>query len=132
MVLTLAMFGLSFHYSEIVHGPIYVGDPNYGKAQAARPIRELRMASEAIRELAKQDDAIYPAGRMAEMTFVAQHRRDFEGIVLPRERLEVSSLWHSSLTRLYRRTSRPVEMWFPGGKLSKASDRLEWRERLAD
>ena len=128
----LAMFGLSFHYSEVVHGPIYVGDPNYGKTRAARLIRELSLTSQVIEELTEKNDATYPAGWLAETALVAQHRKAFEGVAMAWERVEVSPLWHSRLTRLYRRTTRPVEMWYPGGEPRDAAARLEWRERPRD
>jgi hypothetical protein len=38
-------------------------------------------------------------------------------------------VWHTWLTGLYRVTSRPAGVWYPGGKPLEAADQLEWRPR---
>lgn len=126
------MLALCSHYSDIVHGPAYVGEISFWKYRAARLAMERSKAAAACEKLGENDHAAYAAGWLPEATFVAKHREDFEGVALEWERIEVSSLWHSFLTRLYRRTTRPVELWFPGGKLRDAAARLEWRERPAN
>lgn len=40
-----------------------------------------------------------------------------------------SRVWHTWLTGLYRITSTPAGIWYPGGKPADAADRLEWRPR---
>jgi hypothetical protein len=83
----------------------------------------LHAAREHIRNKATGDARIYPAGWMNEAPFIGlldgiDHANVDPACATP--------LWHSWLTGLY--ALHEVRLWYPGGRLSEAVDRIEYRE----
>jgi hypothetical protein len=132
LALLTLMFLLSFHYSHIVHGPTYVGSPDFGRVLEARAAAELQQAAQVLQKLGAKDDAAYPQGWLREAAFVSSHPTEFEGVAFEWAEVRVAPLWHSILTRLYLRNTTVVAMWYPGGRLRDAAGKLRYRDKGGD
>lgn len=130
IIAVVAMFGLSSHYSDVVHGPVYIGNPHYARRRDAGLARDEQWAIELIVDLGDTDDEDYPSGWLSEASFVAGNPKHFEMLIATGKRIRVRRLWHSWLTRLYERQTTPLDMWFGGGKLKDAASNVEYRERM--
>jgi hypothetical protein len=119
------MFYLCANYAHVVHGPVYGGSDaeiRYYERSAASRVDFVRRIF-----VASTDEAPYPAMRLSEAPFLAS--AEVEPSRCEGHRLELTPLWHTWLTGLYRRREVPQELWYPGGTLADAAGRIAWRDR---
>ena len=81
---------------------------------------EIKAAGEAMRTKFP-DDATYPAGPVGKILDDPR----FDAV----DALAVRSEWHTPLTRLYREVHSKAPLWYPGGEIASASQKLEVRTR---
>ncbi|MHB9025312.1 MAG: hypothetical protein ACYC7E_14270 [Armatimonadota bacterium] len=78
-----------------------------------------------LREIEKHNGWSYPAGWLADQPFT----KEIDHKILQGHRVIPHPLWHSWLTRLYRKETIPGEAWYPGGKIKDALGKIEYRPR---
>ncbi|RPI78968.1 MAG: hypothetical protein EHM45_04680 [Desulfobacteraceae bacterium] len=82
---------------------------------------------ERLIKLSTAADKSYPSG-WAEELF--KEALDAEaGMTYRITRTDAYRLWHSFFTDLYLKSQITVYLWYPGGRLSEAVDKMEWREK---
>jgi hypothetical protein len=119
---------LCSQYVTMVHHDDLTGNPS--------PLENHRLlalrgdASREISERARTDPVVYSAGWLRAAPFIQAQPSGFEFLEDEHpSRIEILPYWHSSFTRLWKRSEHEVDLWFNGGPLSEA--RLEWRDRPA-
>lgn len=129
IVLALATIGLMIHHDSLVHREDLIGFP--GENRFMNRGREERIESlkrDMLDLAAKSNDRI-AAGWISEQR-TPMDRLDVRARESLRHQREFGDpLWHSAFTRLYWVRKVPGEVWSPGGSLSEAAERLEWRDR---
>ena len=81
---------------------------------------EINAAGEAMRAKLPPD-ATYPAGPVGAILDDSR----FDAV----DALAVRPEWHTPLTRLYREVHARAPLWYPGGEIASASQKLEARTR---
>jgi hypothetical protein len=108
-------------YAHLVHTPDYHGNSAILERQREQTLFGVK---QGIRNKAAKDMTAYPAGWMHEAPLLTLV--DADSFFLA-ELAADSPLWHSWLTGLYE--LRQGGIWYPGGRLSEAVDKIEYRER---
>ena len=127
----LALIAGAAYYNKLVHGEDYSGTTDRRWEQ--RRLDALRHnLSSILAQLGKNDSTSYPEEPISRASFIKANPDEFEYLIFEIERSESIPLWHSLWTRLYRRRTVPLELWFLGGTLSEAAERLEYREKVGE
>lgn len=119
------MFFLCMNYAEVVHGPDYGG--SYAQVRFVDRGADSTLRAVKIALAESSDVQEYPAGRLKEAPFLGT--ADLEPINCEWYRLELSPLWHTRLTGLYRSREVRRELWYPGGVPAQGAAGIEWRDR---
>jgi hypothetical protein len=127
IVMVVAAFALSQHFSILVHMNGYTGNPH---SEARLRVRLLRSMRERIEVLRPEDSTDYPAGWLFDS--IPLQRSDFSETEYLDHRAAASATWHTWLTRIYRTDSVPTDVWFSGGRVNDPEARLEVRDRSTD
>lgn len=129
MLVATATGSLAWNYVDLVHRNGVTGNPHPGEER--RRIRAESGARQILAEMAPSDDKTYPAGWLHEAEFFrnAPDSSRLREIRSDQSRVEVRWLWHSWFTGLFESRRTTGALWFPGGRLSEAALRVEWRER---
>ena len=125
-VFSILMAILCRQYVDLAHRPDFTGNPR--SALEGRAHQHLmKRAKDEIAEMAMKDSASYPAGWLEEALFI--HPTLKEDLRNAPARSESSISWHTWLTRLWRRQTFRVSLWYPGGMLEGGANGLEWHDR---
>ena len=125
LLLFIAMLGLSFHFTDVVHEPGWTGNPARDVSKLA-----LRMLQADCKNLIAETDsgrANFGPGWMRDLPFwkeivaAGQDRH-------PR-RPVIHHAWHSWFTGLYPVSGIDQDFWYPGGPFSDSISRIELRDR---
>lgn len=127
----LALVASADHYSDLVHGTEYTGLATHLRDQR-RWDYQCKDAGRILGELGKRDASSYPEGPLGLSPFIEAHPEEggYLRFFFDAQRTESIPLWHSWLTSLYGRKTVPLELWYPGGTLSEAAGRLEYRVKV--
>lgn len=99
----------------------YTAEPAYSQAiTKSIQTNEIKAAGEAMRAQLP-GDATYPAGPVGK---ILDNPR-FDAV----DALAVRSEWHTPITRLHREVHSKAPLWYPGGEIASASQKLEARTR---
>ncbi len=120
---------LSLQYVKLVHTRHYIGNPQADREMASLRQMDFKSLLDALTKQAATDNTIYHAGWLSEVLPAAFQA---EYPVPEEHQIDVHPLWHTWLTNLYRRDSRRVDYWFPGGTLRDGISRIETRARAPD
>jgi hypothetical protein len=128
LAVVLVIGTLAWDYLDLVHKPGLTGNPR-PREERRRTGAEAR-ARQLLTEMAATDNKTYPASWLHEAGFVRNADRGSPLADIPHSlpRVEVRWLWHSWFTGIYECRRTPGFLWYPGGKLSEAAGRVEWRE----
>jgi len=121
---------LRINYIELVCGDTYAGSLEFKDFVEGGERYQLNMIKELIEseEVLSNDDNYYNEGWFKDSEVYEKYKNYFsEDLLQTKQRFEIYPLWHSWLTRLYRKKSYNVELWYPGGKLSEGINNLEYR-----
>jgi len=121
---------LGINYIELVCGDTYAGSLEFKDFIERSNQHQLNMIKELIEseEVLSNDDNYYNEGWFKDSEAYEKYKNYFsEDLLQTRQKFEIYPLWHSWLTRLYRKKSYNVELWYPGGKLSEGINNLEYR-----
>jgi len=118
------------NYIELVSGDTYAGSLEFSNFIERSNQHQLNMIKELIKseEVLLNDDNYYNEGWFKDSDVYEKFKNYLsEDMLQTKQRFEICPLWHSWLTRLYRKKSYNVELWYPGGKLSEGINNLEYR-----
>lgn len=139
-VLFFTPLALGFHYTIIVHSEGYTGNPR----SINRAIRSLQRSNlqqiKLYYDYAFQDrpavlSSNYPPGPLAasgawqvlvDRIADSEEKEKVDDLLTSKE-YHTHWLWHTWLTGIYGVSSRPLKLWYPGGKLKDAVQQLEYR-----
>lgn len=111
-------------YIDLVHSDRFTGNPSSRAHEAAQ--EHLRDSTvRFLKKLSASDDVEHPPSWVADAAFI----KNPEELSDRTYRVESRFFWHSRLTQLYGEEKFRVELWYPGGKLADAADKLEFRDR---
>lgn len=121
---------LCFHFSEIVHRKDYTGNVLYREAAGYWKLRTYqRILKLAVEEkLAKKEKLkIFPPG------WIKHSLKDIDIEIDWKNDIKVpicTSAWHTFFTGIYCISEyKNMGIWYPGGTVKEAADKLELRER---
>lgn len=125
----LAAILLWLHHNHLVNEPGFVG--RMSVRLRSREAEERNVGQQLkieLQVLGKDDFASYPAGWAEELPFARTPRgkQIFDAKRVP-ARYEIGRDWHSELTGIFRLERVPLRCWYPGGPLSEAWDKVEFR-----
>ncbi|MGA1871741.1 MAG: hypothetical protein ACMUJM_24710 [bacterium] len=116
-------------YLEIVTKNEYAGSLHAGEFAEKFLTANLAAISDLMKleGIFSNDQFLYEEGWLRDHDIYKKYAKFF-----PRVRGHqhtITPFWHSWLTRIYRRKTTDVEIWYPGGLLSEGISKLEYRER---
>ena len=124
VVLMLAALQLSFHFTSLVHMKGYTGNPSSGEGVGRVYLRVLR---EDLVDSGLDTLQQFPSGWLRDI--VDEELEEHEIFEHLRSLGNISHLWHTWFTRIYRVTSTPADVWYPGGVLADSLEHIELRAR---
>ena len=122
--LVVAALGLSYHFVHIVHLKEYTGNPASGEGVRRVYLHVLR---EDLVESGLDTQQHFPSGWLRDI--VDEELEIYAGFEHLSSLGIVSHVWHTSLTRIYRVTDVPADVWYPGGVLADSLEQIELRAR---
>ncbi len=124
VVLMVAAIQLSFHFTSLVHRRGYTGNPSSNDGVRRAYLHVLR---EDLVDSGLDTQQQFPSGWLRDI--VDEELEVYEGFEHLRSLGNVSHLWHTWFTRIYRVTSTPADVWYPGGVLADSLEHIELRAR---
>ena len=130
LIIFISSIFLRNNYIGLVSGDTYAGSLEFSDFIERSNQHQLNMIKELIKseEVLLNDDKYYNEGWFKDSDVYEKCKNYLsEDMLQTKQRFEIYPLWHSWLTRLYRKKSYNVELWYPGGKLSEGINNLEYR-----
>ncbi len=120
---------LSLHFACFVHTARYTGSPSREVFYASLDIApRLKAARQRLRAVAWRDEVAHEAGwvrRSAlEKHFGTDEASALEDLTVT---LRVERVWNTFLTGMYVKERATVRLWYPGGLLKQAAEKVEFR-----
>ncbi|MEE8155735.1 MAG: hypothetical protein V3T53_12350 [Phycisphaerales bacterium] len=123
-ILMIAAIQLSFYFTSIVHMKGFTGNPSSGERVRRTYLRVLR---EDLVDSGLDTQQHFPSGWLRDI--VDEELEVYAGSEHLSALGIVSHVWHTSLTRIYRVTNVPADVWYPGGVLADSLVQIELRAR---
>jgi hypothetical protein len=119
---------LSVHFDSLAHTRSYTGNPDWEERTVnACNNANLRAVASMLQGTSAADQAVYPEGWLETSVLIDRVPQEFREY-LTGHSSDTCWLWHTWLTGLYRmRVREDLRVWYPGGTVWEAVDRLEFR-----
>lgn len=124
VVLMVAAIQLSFDFTSLVHRRGYTGNPSSGEGVRRSYLHVLR---EHLVDSGLDTQQQFPSGWLRDI--VDEELEIYAGFEHVPSLGNVSHLWHTWFTRIYRVTGVPADVWYPGGVLADSLEQIELRAR---
>lgn len=128
LLLTILSITLSQHFVHLVHETQYIGNRNSRMINGiSKSI--LKSQKELLKTAAEGNTKNYSPG------WIEDSLKDLEGadgIIIKgdHEIIETHKLWHTDFTGLYGTTYKKVGIWYPGGTLREAAEKIAIKEKI--
>jgi hypothetical protein len=115
---------LSWHFNHLVYHSNYTTN---SRTKQRLPGDFLEHNKERLKEISAEYDESYLTG-WAEEVF-KELPSEKTRMIYQTVRTDAYELWHTSFTGLYRKSEKNIYLWYPGGKLAEAANKIEWKEK---
>jgi len=128
-LLLLAMFGLSEHFTDVVHLTGWTGNTSWRpeEKRSRAVVESLSVSGDRIAVESGCSEEVFPPCWLRELP-MAGVIQEYTGPFSPRRR-ECRTAWHTWLTGLYPYELVPQDLWYPGGPLGEGLRAVELRDR---
>lgn len=127
-ILIVAILGLKYQYNDLVHSSNFTSGSH---AQSPRNRIQKQGCMTVMRKMIAKNHVEgqhQSAGWVADWPWVAEESDEAQRSLRLYHQFEAKPFWHSSFTRLYKRTTAELAPWWPGGKLDENLDKLEFHQ----
>ncbi len=119
-------FALQAHLSRLIDTPGWAYDQKRFLTPTKRNQIQLKSLGDEVAELGKHDNILYAAGWLRDLPIPEQSRPYVDDSFAD---CRYSRLWHSPITGLLHVECTALDVWYPGGTLAEAAEKLELRHR---